>query len=137
MPLTPKDEISESRAEQQAKESGDEALAELRDRVEELDERTRGVQGDPENPHEVIDDMSEAVFGEIHDLRDRVNELEERVDRHETVLYDLIDVVQALGSASNWREFETGMERVEEEGSDAYPWRWDNETLGFKSERFE
>lgn len=137
MPLTPKDEISESRGEQQAKESADDALAELRDRVDDLDERTRGVRGEPENPHEVIDDMSQIVFGDIQDLRERVDELEERVDRHENVLFDLLRVVEYVSANMGDRKMKNGKAIVENESSDAVPVEWNDDVWRFKSERFE
>jgi predicted nuclease with TOPRIM domain len=137
MPLTPKDEISESRGEQQAKESGGEALAELRDRVDDLDERTRGVTGEPMNPHEVVDDMSEAVFAGIHDLRERVDELEERVDRHENVLFDLLMVVEYVSANMGERKLKNGKAIVENESSDAVPIEWHDDVWRLKSERFE
>lgn len=115
MPLTPKDDIDES----DGGTANARVPAEMRERLD------------------VLEDMAMTHDGNFPELREEIETLRDRVDRQEAVLYDLIDVVQALASASDWQEFAAGFERVQNEGSDAYPFTWDTETLEFKSDRFE
>lgn len=139
MPLTPKDDVNESRVEQQTNQSENEALEELRQRVDDLDERTEIPYGldtldELAESHAARDKATEDLLGE---LEERVDELEDRVDRQEAVLYDLIYTVEVLGSAADRKEVAGAKERVEDNGSEAYPWRWNSETLDFKAERYE
>jgi tetrahydromethanopterin S-methyltransferase subunit G len=127
MPLTPKDDVDESRVA--SDQSDDEALEELRERVDDLDERTKIPMG--------LDTLDELAAGQeaMHkNLEGRVDELENRLDRHEAVIRDLVQLVEYLGGAADGNGFERGFRAVEENGSDGYPWTWDAETLEFKSE---
>lgn len=113
-------------------DGGNRSLDELRERVDDLEERTEVPLG--------LD-----TLGELHDahhdrhgvIEERVDELEDRVDRQETVLYELIDTVEILGAAVDPDDFEAARVTVVNEGSDGYPWKWDTETLDFKAEEFE
>jgi hypothetical protein len=127
MPLTPKDDVDESRVA--SDQSDDEALEELRERVDDLDERTKVPMG--------LDTLDELAAGQeaMHkNLEGRVDELENRLDRHEAVIRDLVQLVEYLGGAADGNGFERGFRAVEENGSDGYPWTWDAETLEFKAE---
>lgn len=135
MPLTPKDDVDESRVA--SNQSDDEALEELRQRVDDLDERTRSPGDGPNNPHEARNMVVAEVFSEISELNKRVERIESRVDQHEAVIRDLIQLVEIVGAATEGNGFGRGFRAVEENGSDGYPWTWDAETLDFKAEKFE
>lgn len=122
MPLTPKDEIDESAGGT----ANSQIPQQMRERLDDLEDMVVTHDGTLSELREMIGERE----SEIEELRDRA-------DRQEAVLYDLIDVVQALGSASDWEEFAAGFEAVQDHGSDAYPFEWDGETLDFKAERFE
>ncbi len=130
MPLTPKDDVSGE--VERTKESDSAAVAELRDRLNELEERTEVPFG-----LDTLDELNEAHQSRQEALEERVDTLEERVDRQETVLYDLIDLVEALAAGMDANGLDKGFTRVENEGTDAYPFRWHTDTLDFKSERYE
>jgi tetrahydromethanopterin S-methyltransferase subunit G len=130
MPLTPKDDVDESRVA--SDQSDDEALGELRERVDDLDERTKIPMG-----LDTLDELAAGQEAMHNNLKARVDELESRVDRQVAVLYDLLDAVEVLGAAVDPNDFETARITVANEDSDAYPWKWDTETLGFKAEEFE
>jgi uncharacterized coiled-coil protein SlyX len=130
MPLTPKDDVDESRVA--SKQLDDEAIEELRQRVDDLEERTEVPYG--------LDSLEELAEGQSA-MRDSIDErvagLENRVDRQETIIRELIQLVEYLGAAADGNGFERGFRAVEEAGSDGYPWTWDGETLEFKAEKFE
>jgi chromosome segregation ATPase len=139
MPLTPKDEISEAPVEQQANQSGGEALAELRDRVGKLEERTEVPLGleSLDQLHDAHQSHTQAIDENVGELEDRVEELEERVDRHENVLSDLLRVVEYITANMGDRKMKNGKAIVENESSDAVPVEWNDDVWRFKSERFE
>jgi TolA-binding protein len=122
MPLTPKDDVNGS----DGGTANSQAPQELQERVSDVTDLAVAH-----------DQALGELRAEIEERDEKIAELQERVERQEAVLYDLIDVVQALGSGSDWEEFAAGMERVAAVGSDAYPFEWDQETLEFKAERFE
>lgn len=128
MPLTPKDDVDESPVA--SEEANRRALEELRQRVDDLDERTKVPYG--------LDSLEELAEGQSA-MRDSIDErvagLENRVDRQETIIRELIQLVEYLGAAADGNGFERGFRAVEEAGSDGYPWTWDGETLEFKAER--
>jgi uncharacterized coiled-coil protein SlyX len=130
MPLTPKDDVDESRVA--SNQSDDEALEELRKRVDDLEERTEVPFG-----LDTIDELAAGQQAVQDNLEDRLDTLESRVDRQEAVLYELIETVEVLGAAADPNDLEAGRITVANEGSDGYPWKWDTETLGFKAERYE
>jgi uncharacterized coiled-coil protein SlyX len=130
MPLTPKDDVDESRVA--SNQSDDEALEELRKRVDDLEERTEVPFG-----LDTIDELAAGQQAVQDNLEDRLDTLESRVDRQEAVLYELIETVEVLGAAADPNDLEAGRITVANEGSDGYPWKWDTETLGFKAEKFE
>ena len=130
MPLTPKDDVDESRVA--SDQSDDEALEELRKRVDDLEERTEVPFG-----LDTIDELAAGQQAVQDNLEDRLDTLESRVDRQEAVLYELIETVEVLGAAADPNDLEAGRITVANEGSDGYPWKWDTETLGFKAEKFE
>lgn len=108
------------------------SLDELRERVADLEERTEIPMG-----LDTLDDLNEAHQSRHEAIEDRLDALEGRVDRQEAVLYELIDTTEILGSAVDPNDIEAARITVANEGSDAYPWNWDTETLDFKAEQFE
>lgn len=114
-------------------ESGGGGVSEdLRERVDVLEERTEVPMG-----LDTLEELADAHQSRDEAIEERVDELEGRVDRQEAVLYDLVDTVEVLGSAADWNDVQAASERVADQGSDAYPFEWEGETLDFKAERYE
>jgi hypothetical protein len=130
MPLTPKDNVDESPVA--SEEANRRALEELRQRVDDLDERTEVPYG-----LDSLEELTEGQSAMRESIDERVAELENRVEQHEAVIRDLVQLVEYLGGAADGNGFERGFRAVEENGSDGYPWTWDGETLEFKAERLE
>jgi hypothetical protein len=136
MPLTRKDEISEAAVEQQTNQSGGDGLAELRDRVGKLEERTEIPLGldSLDNLHEAHQGRHGWTEERVEELEERVDELEERVDRQENVLFDLLRVVEYVSANMGDRKMKNGKAIVENESSDAVPVEWDDDVWRFRNE---
>lgn len=134
MPLTPKDDVSESRGEQQPTERDGEALAELRERIDELDERTAVPLGLDTlgELHDAHHGHTEAVDQSVGELEKRVDEIEERVDRQAHVIHSLVKMTEWLSAGMGGRKLNQGRKIVENEGSDGFPYEWDSPVLEFK-----
>jgi chromosome segregation ATPase len=113
-------------------DDGSDSLDELRQRVDDLDERTKVPMG-----LDTLGELNDAHQDRHDVIEERVEELENRVDEHEAVLYELLETVEILGAAADANDVDAARVTVANEGSDGYPWTWDTETLDFKAERFE
>lgn len=75
----------------------------------------------------------------VADVQASVAFLEARVESHEAVLQELVELSELFGA---WLQNDADHAKHAEEivstaDSDAYPWEWESETLSFKSEWYE